>query len=144
MLRLTTREISISPPLDVTSTPDVGYNTRLDYRDVIFCHAQLYIFADAYDTRSLGELTVARLQENLVQYQLDKTSSAPVIDLIDYVCENTPADPDHRDPLKELLVCFVANKLEKLSEVAQFRALLREGGCFVDRLMCRVAEGLAG
>lgn len=143
-LAYTAPDVSRDSRMTTNSTTTSAYDTSLDYRSVMFCHARLYILADTYDTLLLAELTVFRPQELLVQYKLDQVSTVIIVELIKYIGEHTSVDPDHCDPLKELLVCFAASKMEELSQVAEFRALLRDGGCFVDRLICRVAERLSG
>jgi len=130
-----------------------------DFAPVFLGHARLYVLADKYDVRELKSLVLYKLYNTLKAFTLYKSRIADVIELVQFVYDNTPpsyqcaceagaisqseANPDRpvnasgyheerkMDGLRKLVTSLVVSKLEMVAETRVFLDLLQDGGEFV-------------
>jgi len=61
-----------------------------DFAPVFLGHARLYVLADKYDVRELKNLVLHKLYNTLKEFTLYKSRIADVIELVQFVYDNTP------------------------------------------------------
>ncbi|KKY16426.1 hypothetical protein UCRPC4_g05935 [Phaeomoniella chlamydospora] len=109
-------------------------------------HARLWAFATLYLVRPLQSLCIQKLHEDLIDFDLAKSSYQPVIDLISYAfstgndISSWAALADQANglmDLKTLVIEYVHCMEVDLIRSPTFRELLKQGGEFVLRLSLR-------
>lgn len=89
---------------------------------VFLCHARVYVFADKYAIDGLKNLALQKLHSTLCLFKIYPQRVIDIAELLRYVYQHTRNSP--REPLRALLMQYVACKAEVLDENPEFRALL--------------------
>lgn len=107
-----------------------------DFTPVFIAHAELYIFAEKYGIKILKQTTLHKLHKTLAIYTINPDNIGAIVELIRYTFseDNTLAQENHVDDLRELVFAYVTSQLKVIRECEQFLALLEEGGAFVKRV----------
>ncbi|KAF9874120.1 hypothetical protein CkaCkLH20_08492 [Colletotrichum karsti] len=103
-----------------------------DHTDMFVSIAMVYVFADCYGIKGLQELSLRKLREALVQFDLHPPGVPDITELIRYTYENTMERQNgQRDALRSLISLYAACKVKELMEDEEFPKLLDElGGDF--------------
>jgi hypothetical protein len=99
-------------------------NTKHENCTAVFLsHAKLYVFADIYGIKRLAMLSLYRLQQALVVFELFDNRLEDVVELVRYCFEDTVPDE-----LRLLVTLYVACNVEKLWKSSNFHNLICEHG----------------
>lgn len=113
------------------------------YTPVFLSHARLYVFAEKYDIRPLKNLSLHKLQRTLSEFNLYLERVGDVVELLQYIYENTGEHENGKvDDLRSLVAHYTACVVEKLAENDEFQGLLERAGSFVRDLIKRITERL--
>jgi hypothetical protein len=123
-----TTQISITRPILADSKFVANDDWSLDYLPIFLSHAQLYVFADAYEAHELQKLTARRLEEALDEFKFSSTCTTDFTALLEYVYENTADKKNGMDTLRIVVCNFVTNNIENLLGTERFRTLLKNDG----------------
>lgn len=97
-----------------------------DYSEVFLSHAKVYVSADKYNIEALRSLALRNLHKIFSIFTLHPESVANIATLFQYVYQHTLEREIEIDPLLELVVNYVACKVEKLVSDEVFKGVLRE------------------
>ncbi|KID95151.1 BTB/POZ fold protein, partial [Metarhizium majus ARSEF 297] len=114
------RETSQSPNLSHQQRSETGIGS--DARHLL-SHAKVYVFADCYGIVPLMTLSYNKLHQSLVDLMMYAEDSDGVVALAQYCYET-----DVPDDLRELVILFIACKIEILSANMQFKRLTETYG----------------
>lgn len=92
-----------------------------DYTDVFLAHAQLYVFADRYDVEGLQRLSLSKLHDTLVKFNLYSERVADVVTLLKYTYQHTSNRTEQIDELRSLVIGYVCCRSDKLLSIEAFR-----------------------
>ncbi|KAI4278610.1 MAG: hypothetical protein L6R38_005204 [Xanthoria sp. 2 TBL-2021] len=121
--------ISVPPPLP-NQSPEGNYT------DVFLSHAQLYVFAEKYDIRTLKILALENLQASLAIFTLYEERTGDIIALLRYVYANTSEPIDGVEDLRTLLTHYMGYEMDTLMKDGEFRNLmLADGGALLGDFM---------
>lgn len=95
--------------------------------NVFLAHAKVYVMADCWGVEALAELSKNKIHQILIVFNLTEDTIDMIINLVNYVCENT-TDEGGRDILRDVLYRYCTIHIELLSRSEQFQELLRERG----------------
>ena len=107
-------------------------------------HARLYVLAERYDIRKLKSLALRNLHTNLSEYRpYGEVYYRDIMVLVRYTYENTPSREQHKDELRQLVTCYVADKGSKaIARSKHCLDLIEEVGAFARDLVSElVADG---
>lgn len=107
-------------------------------------HARLYVLADRYDIRKLKSLALQNLHTNLSEYcPYGEVYYSDIMVLVRYTYENTPSREQHRDQLRQLVTCYIADEGSKaIARSKQCLDLIEELGAFARDLLSELlADG---
>ncbi|KAI4230521.1 MAG: hypothetical protein LQ349_006226 [Xanthoria aureola] len=99
-----------------------------DYTDVFLSHAQLYVFAEKYDIKTLKQLALENLHASLAIYKLYKERTGDIVDLLRYVYANTSETVDDVKDLRTLLTLYMGYEMDTLMQDEDFRDLMVADG----------------
>ncbi|CAO1602573.1 hypothetical protein XANCAGTX0491_006181 [Xanthoria calcicola] len=99
-----------------------------DYTDVFLSHAQLYVFAEKYDIKTLKQLALENLHASLAIYTLYKERTGDIVDLLRYVYANTSETVDDVEDLRTLLTLYMGYEMDTLMQDEDFRDLMVADG----------------
>ena len=104
-----------------------------DFSLVFVKQVQLYVLADKYGIEDLRHLVLSKLHQTLRSFKPhDDAGVAGIFEFVRFVYSNTPPDYGNVcDPLRSLVVRYVASVLGQIGEHKAFKELLEEGGAFV-------------
>ncbi|KAI0150972.1 hypothetical protein BJ166DRAFT_628038 [Pestalotiopsis sp. NC0098] len=97
------------------------------WSDVFLAHAKVYVMADCWGVEALAELAKNKIHQILVIFNLEEDNIDTIINLIDYVFDNT-TDEGRHDILRDVLYRYCTIYAKLLSTSEQFRKLLRARG----------------
>lgn len=97
-----------------------------DFTPVFLSHAQVYVFAERYDVRSLKRVACYYLHETLKKFEVFPECVGDIVALIRFVYENTLQPDNKPEHLRKMLMLFVGCEMESLVEVNEFQDLLNE------------------
>lgn len=102
-------------------------NPNRSWSDVFLAHAKVYVMADCWGVEALAQLAKNKIHQILVVFDLEENTINTIINLIDYVFDNT-TDEGCRDILRDVLSRYCAVYIKLLSKSEQFQKLLRARG----------------
>lgn len=124
-------------PLTCGNTVEISENRAKDYfRD----HARLYLFADKYDIGPLRNLSLQKLHQALVRYNLRDELVERVVDLIEYSYSNTMDLSGSVDELRLLVISYVACVAKNLAHNDRFQSLLEQPGPVARDLIVQILQ----
>lgn len=100
-----------------------------DYTDVFLSHARLYVFADYYDIKDLGKLSLYNLGTALEEFKLYVGRTNDVTELLRYAYANTmdaTSTEGTKCPLRQLIANYAACYIETFMMNQRFQELLSE------------------
>jgi hypothetical protein len=102
------------------------------FAPVFLAHARLYALAEMHMVLPLRDLTLHKLHSALAQFQLFPERLTDVVELARYAYEQGAdrAVAGKIDPLRDMVVGFVACERKALSKDPEFRNLMDGGGEF--------------
>ena len=103
--------------------------STIDLTGTLLTHAKLYVFADRYEIRRLMKLSLCYLHDALIHIQATDSLDGTV-QLIEYCFTR-----DNPDALKDLVIQYVACKVETLHKIDAFKLLLLECGALAGPLV---------
>ena len=129
------QESIIIPPPRPNKEPDE------DYSHVFLSHAQLYVFAEAYDIQPLRLLALDNLQNVLAIFTLYKNRTTDIIALLKYVYKNTNDPTDGIEDLRTLLTQYMGFEMGALMKDEEFRdVMIDDGGAMLGDFMKMVLK----
>ena len=115
--------------------PHSNTSDEQDFTPVFLAHARLYAFARMRLVDTLIALTLKKLHDTLVGFQLFEQRVGDIIELARYAYSNEHipdrADDGKIDELRDLVVNYVASEFDIIGKTAIFITFLEEGGEFV-------------
>ena len=111
-----------------------------EYTPVFLCHASLYVFGDKYDIEPLRELALSKLHDCLCKFTIYRERVGDVVELVRYAYSNTAGI--HDEPLRSLVVQYIAASVERLTGVPEFDEYLEESGAHSKDLVCLIVQRL--
>lgn len=111
-----------------------------DYSEVFLCHARLYVLADCYGIDMLRTITLRRLRQVLVQFELHMHGSDDITQLVTYCLDQDRGDQG--DALGSLVCLYSACKAEELWKNADFRAVLGTSPEFSEGFIASILKRL--
>jgi hypothetical protein len=102
-----------------------------DYTTVFLGHAQLYVFAEKWDIKSLKTLALFKLHKTLTSFTLYAARRPDIVELLRY----TFSTVDAVDDLRSLVMLYTACEVENLIHCPEFLSLLGEGGQLAQNLV---------
>ena len=134
------REPTVRQVAIFTSPPRRNLNAWEKYTDIFLCHAQLYVFADAQDIQELKTLALEELHAVLAVFELHLERTIDVLDLLNYVYDNTVNPLHGEEPLRKMMSDYVSFEMDTLMLDGRFRDLiLVDGGDMLADFMSSVA-----
>lgn len=106
--------------------------------EAILDHARLYVFAEKYDIGLLKCLSLQKLHQALVQYNLRDEPIDNIVGLIQYSYSNTMDLSGSIDGLRQLVMSYAACIVEDLARNAEFQSLLEQPGSAAKDLMIQL------
>jgi hypothetical protein len=108
-----------------------------DYTTVFLGHAQLYVFAEKWDIKSLKTLALFKLHKTLTSFTLYAARRPDIVELLRYTfsTDHTPDLVDGVDDLRSLVMLYTACEVENLIHCPEFLSLLGEGGQLAQNLV---------
>lgn len=100
------------------------------YADLFTFHARIFILAEKYNVAPLMKLSLSRLHQSLVSFNIDTHGPSGVVDLLRF-CYEEPKPAD----LRELVVLYAACKAKELWACEGFGDLMEESGEFSRAIM---------
>ncbi|KKY13300.1 hypothetical protein UCRPC4_g06980 [Phaeomoniella chlamydospora] len=134
-----------------TSNPASKYpslrskSTWTKWHSVFLSHARIYVFADKYDIPSLGDLSIQKLRESLVDFNPCSEQLESLYPLIRYTYDNTPdrgidVDQDGNiDALRDLVNTYLAFILEHVLGDPEMTELVVEKREFASDLLLKLS-----
>jgi hypothetical protein len=112
-------------------------NPTEDYTTVFLSHAQLYLFAEKWDIKSLKTLALFKLHKTLTSFTLYPVRRPDVVALLRYSfsTNHTPDLVDTVDDLRSLVMLFAVCEVENLIHCPDFLSLIGEGGQLAQHLI---------
>ena len=107
--------------------PPVRKNKSMleNYTDIFLCHAELYVFADERLIENLKVLALETLDETLRLFKLYPNRVGDIVNLIEYVYDHTAtSNTTETEPMRALMMNFIARETKCVMRDARFRALL--------------------
>jgi hypothetical protein len=135
------RTYPLPTPTPATA-PRANESSSEDYTPVFLGHARLYVFAEKYDIPPLKTLALHKLHRTLCIFTLYAARHGDIIELARYIYANTPARTV-MDPLREMLVQYIAYEATSVARCAQCMELVEENGSFASDLLRMVLERVA-
>ncbi|KAL8924723.1 MAG: hypothetical protein Q9172_002541 [Xanthocarpia lactea] len=137
--KATVRRDSISVP-----PPHPNQGPEEDYTDVFLSHAQLYVFAEKYDIKTLRKLALENLQNILAIFTLYEERTGDIITLLRYSYANTSESIWAIEDLRTLLTHYVGYEMDTLMKDEDFRDLMiSDGGALLGDFMKMVMERIS-
>ncbi|KAM3067032.1 hypothetical protein ACMFMG_011813 [Clarireedia jacksonii] len=108
-----------------------------DYTTVFLGHAQLYVFAEKWNIKSLKTLALFKLHKTLTSFTLYAARRPDIVELLRYTfsTDHTPDLVDDVDDLRSLVILYTACEVENLINCPEFLSLLGEGGQLAKNLV---------
>lgn len=135
--------------IDVTSTISTASEIMrsadwtLDYLPLLLSHAELYVFAKAYEIRDLQKLTARRLDEALEAFEFSTPCATNIASLVEYVYQPTLEMDVDTGILKTIVVNFIARNVQSLIHSESFKTLIEKGGSLgleiLQKTVCRLS-----
>ncbi|KAI1089561.1 hypothetical protein F5B19DRAFT_504524 [Rostrohypoxylon terebratum] len=101
---------------------DLGTKTCENIREIIFCHAELYVLADKYLVNELARVATIKMGKLLHTLQWTQNMIRHIANLIPYVYENTMPG----DMMREALVWYVSIVADDLYEDDFFSKVFKD------------------
>lgn len=99
--------------------PRPNTDAKEDYTNVFISYARLYIFSDCYQIPDLMSLTLSKLGQTLILFNLNGGRVEDIVKLLEY-CFGNPTP----DELRSILVTYTTCKIEEMSKSESFKQLL--------------------
>lgn len=99
--------------------------------DDLVQHARLYVFADKRCIKDLECMALYKLHRDLCAFSLSADNVSKVVELIEYVYDNTPSPdngtipPAHKS-LRGLMLAYVEELAHELIEYQEFKSMLMD------------------
>lgn len=120
---------------------------REDVGGVLLGYARLYIFADRYLIEGLKKCALRRLRAYLVELDIFPVTRGGVVELVRYAYDNQCTDASvgggQMDPLRSMVVEFVALHIHVFNGFSEHQQLLREGGGYAVDLHNMIVKWLS-
>lgn len=126
----------------INTSPRANESSNEDYSPVFLGHARLYVFAEKYDIEPLKAAALNKLHRTLSTFKLYEARYGDIVALISYTYDNTPSRRV-MDPLREMLVHYVAYEATRVARCGQCMELVQENGSFASDLLGMVLERVA-
>ncbi|KAI1373919.1 hypothetical protein F4677DRAFT_183855 [Hypoxylon crocopeplum] len=106
------------------STPECDEDNEpyQNYRDMLFCHAELYVLADKYGIDELAAITTHNLFFSLYSLTIFEGSTYDIADLTRYIFQNTRPN----DPIQIFLIRLAVVIIEDVYETVTFSELVQD------------------
>jgi hypothetical protein len=119
-------------------------STAAEFGPVLLAYARLYVLGEHWEIGELKEVTLRKLHYTLSKFTVSLSSRGAVIKLARFVYNNL-AVPDRRvtgriDKLRDLVIEFIAMRLEIFRLSQEHRELLDEGSEYAGDLMDAVQK----
>ena len=121
------RHTAASQPRPNTSATEI-------YTPVFLGHASLYVFADKWGMEPFKAVVLYKLHKTLCTYTRYEARYGDIIELAEYTYDNT-SSRSQRDPLRELVIQYVADEPKEIASSEQCMELVEKGGAFAKDLM---------
>ncbi|KAI5925362.1 hypothetical protein F4810DRAFT_660166 [Camillea tinctor] len=92
--------------------------------EVFLSHARVYVLADYYDIDRLKIRSLVKLHYSLANFELKSETLDYIVVLTEYCFKNTVDKGNEKDQLRELVLRYVAWKVDKLWKSNAFHELL--------------------
>lgn len=102
---------------------------------VLLSHLKLYILADKYRVKDLGDLSLKRLHDCLLAYEVTRARLPDIIELTHMVFDNTVENDAARTMMVNFWLCFS----EFVSSGPAFKDLIKKQGDFAASLLTSMA-----
>jgi hypothetical protein len=116
-------------------TPYANDTVNQDFTPVFLAYARLYTFAHFRSIEPLKALTLRKLHSTLQGFKPYRARVGDVVKLAEYAytADDLPSRGENGtiDPLRELVVEYIACEIEAIGDCSEFKELLEEGGEFV-------------
>jgi hypothetical protein len=114
-------------------TPRSNTSSNQNFKSIFLAHARLYNFADMQLAHPLKQLTLHKLHQTLMGFQLFRSRVGDIIELARYAYDH---NMDRRedgavDKLRMLVVLYITREIEIIGKTKEWEALIEEGGEFV-------------
>lgn len=119
-----------------------NHEIRENYAEVFHGHARLYVFAEKYDIGLLKCLSLQKLHQALVRYNLRDEPVENIVDLIQYSYSNTVDLSGSTDGLRLLVISYAACIVEDLAQNTGFQSLLEHCGSAAKDLVIQMLRRL--
>jgi hypothetical protein len=126
-------------PVIESSGVEKNTSKMYDYSQA-FCHVHLYTFAEKYQINSLKNLILCNLHKVLRDTKFHPSRIGDLCDMIRYVYQNTPELISQEEPLRSMLVHYVACNFERLVLTEEFQELIIAGGPIIKALCQKVGQ----
>lgn len=100
----------------------------MNHSEVFLSHARIYVLADYYDIEALMVLSLKRLHQALVGFELSRNRADDVTAVVDYCYGNTVDKGGNQDRLRYLLALYTACKVETMWPSTYFQEILERSG----------------
>ncbi|MCJ1243638.1 hypothetical protein MMC30_000835 [Trapelia coarctata] len=121
------------------TSPRTNESANEDCTPIFLGHARLYVFAEKYDIKPLRAAALNKLHRTLSTFKLYEARYGDIVALIRYSYDNTPSRRV-MDPLREMLVHYVAYEATRVARCGQCMELVQENGSFASDLLGMVLE----
>ena len=130
------------PVLTPSFDPRENLESCEDYRDVLLCHARLYVFADKYEIGPLRRLSLSKLHKTLSVFPLHKERIEDIVELLRYSYANNVRRSTKDDRLTSLVIHYAACVVEDLVPNSKFKTILEERGELARDLVVKMVSRL--
>lgn len=132
------RSPAITPATQAMKKPGKYHNANF------LMHAHLYVLAKRYDIKKLKFITLRNLHTNLSEYYpYGEVYYRDIMILVRYTYEHTSSGEQHKDQLRQLVTCYVADEGSKaIARSKHCIDLIGELGAFARDIVSElVADG---
>lgn len=99
--------------------------------DDLIEHARVFVFADKWCIKDLESMALYKLHRDLCTFKLCAGNVSKVVELVDYVYDNTPSQEDEAilaadKTLRGLVLAYVEELAAELIGFQEFKSMLME------------------
>ncbi|KAF7193206.1 hypothetical protein HII31_05432 [Pseudocercospora fuligena] len=103
-------------------------SAHLDYSPVFLCHARLHTLTKQYDLEGLQKLSLYKLHQTLVHFELIRERVSDVTALLGYAyCHETSDDDEeveNKTELQKMVISYVCCKINEIKDDEIFRSVM--------------------
>ena len=124
-----------------TAPPRKNREASEDYTNILLCHAQLYVFADAQDIQALKLLALDELHAVLAVFELHPERTGDIVELLRYVYAHTTTPSEGEEPLRKVVSDYMAFEMDVLMKDEYFaKSMFQDGGDMLCDFMSSVTK----